>query len=286
MNLLGQSFEIGHIVSVFRDKERNNRKIKVEIYYPSDLNGDNVPLTTSGKNKFPVIGFGHGFLIKTSAYGNITKAIVPQGYILIFPKKERGLFPSHLNLAKDMAFVMANLYKLNEEKNSVFYDRIDSMNCVMGHSMGGGSAFVAAGLSPFIKAIVTLAPFETRTSAIKAAEKIKIPALIFAGENDCITPASKNQEPMYDALKSQSKTLITIKGGNHCFMANKNSICGLGEKSCNRHQTLSRQKQHEIINRYLIPWLNFQLKGDEKAGINFKNLLQTDKEIFSTENKP
>ena len=58
----------------------------------------------------------------------------------------------------------------------------------MGHSMGGGALFAAANLLAGTDAIVALAPMNTKPSAIQAAASVKIPTLIFAGANDCITP--------------------------------------------------------------------------------------------------
>jgi len=206
-NLCAQPFQIGHITLTLTDTSRNYRNIPTEVYYPADVAGNNVPVTTSNNDKFPVLAFGHGFVMTWDAYQNIWDAIVPEGFIIAFPKTETGFTPSHSEFGKDMTFVISELAALGQNNSSFLYNRIDSMNCVMGHSMGGGSAFLAAQFSPSIKSLLTLAPAETNPSAIQAAANLSIPALIFAGGNDCVTPPPANQIPMYDSLQSICKTL-------------------------------------------------------------------------------
>jgi hypothetical protein len=148
--------------------------------------------------------------------------------------------------------------------------------------MGGGAAFLAAGLDSTIKTLATLAPAETNPSAINAASNISLPSLIMAGGNDCVTPPATNQIPMYDSLQSNCKSYISIIGGSHCQMAENNFLCSFGESTCTPQPTITRGDQHIVINRYLIPWLNYQLKGDCLAGVEFDSLITTDASLNNT----
>jgi pimeloyl-ACP methyl ester carboxylesterase len=275
-NLCAQPFQIGHRTITLTDTSRNFRNIPAEVYYPADAAGNNVPVTTATNDKFPVLTFGHGFVMAWDAYQNIWEALVPEGFIIAFPKTETGFSPSHSELGKDIAFVISQLTALGLNNSSFLYNRVDSMNCVMGHSMGGGSAFLAAQYSPAVKALATLAPAETNPSAIQAAASLGIPALIFAGGNDCVTPPPANQIPMYDSLQSICKTYISIDGGSHCQMADYNFMCSFGESTCTPQPTITRSEQHIILNRYLLPWLKYELKGDCPAGALFDSLIATD----------
>ncbi len=278
-HLIAQPFQIGYTTVTLIDSSRNNRNIPTEVYYPADVAGNNVPMTTANNDKFPVISFGHGFVMTWSAYQNIWDAVVPAGFIIAFPKTETGLAPSHTEFGKDIAFVIAELTALGQNVSSLFYNRIDSMNCVMGHSMGGGSAFLAAQYSPLVKSLATLAPAETNPSAIQAAASLTIPSLILAGGNDCVTPPPTNQIPMYDSLQSGCKTFISITGGSHCQMADNNFLCSFGEATCSPQPTITRAEQHSIINRYLLPWLKYELKGDCFSGAQFDTLITSDTSI-------
>lgn len=277
--LYGQPYQIGRTTITFNDPDRGNRAVPTEICYPADSSGADVPVTALNNNTFPVVVFGHGFMMDWSAYGNICSALVPKGYIVAFPATEGTLSPSHDAFGKDLAFLVRAVTDLGNNQSSLFHQRVGNMNCVMGHSMGGGAAYIAAADEPDISAIATLAPAETSPSAKAAAASVSIPALIIAGGNDCVTPPQTHQIPIYDSLISSCKTYISIIGGSHCQMADFNFFCNIGESTCTPPPAITRSTQHEIISRFLVPWLEFQLKGDAAQGALFDNLILTDSSV-------
>lgn len=281
-NLPAQPFHIGHTTTTFIDISRENRKIKVDIYYPDEISRINQSQTNRYYLKFPSICFGHGYLMPRNAYKYIYEELVPDGYIVSFPETEGGLFPSHSDLAKDISFVLKQISEYGKDSSSLFFKHVSMRNCAMGHSMGGGSAFLAAQSDSSIRVIATMAPANTKPSAIKAASMLNIPSLIFSGENDCITRPETHHIPIYNSLKSSSKTLITIKGGNHCQMADRNFPCNLAETTCISKKDISRKTQQEIIIRYLLSWLNYQVKGDSASAEQFDKLIETDTSIIVT----
>ena len=278
-----QPYSIGKTTISFTDATRNNRIIESDIYYPAQQAGTNVSVV-AGTQKFPVISIGHGFVMSVDAYANLWNMLVPEGYIVVLPKTEGSFSPSHANFGKDLSFVIDAMQQEGLTNSSRFFNRVDTMNCVMGHSMGGGAAHLAAAGNNKIKTIATLAAAETDPSAIAAAGNITIPSLVFAGANDCVTPPPNHQVPIYNALKSSCKTYLSIIGGSHCLMANSNFNCNFGESTCSPAPTISRTQQHAIIKSYLIPWLQFQLKKDCNAGSNFENLMKTDNKITFNNN--
>ncbi len=284
MPVWSQPFAIGHTTISFIDASRGNRSIATEIYYPADSNGDDVPLTATTTQSFPVLTFGHGFVMTWDAYQNLWEALVPKGYIMAFPKTEGGLSPSHGEFGKDLAFVSSQIFNLGMLQSSPFYNRVSVMNAVMGHSMGGGAAFLAPQYNSNITTIVTLAAAETNPSAIGAANNINIPALVVAGSNDCVTPPVSNQESMYNALVSACKTFVSINGGSHCQMANSNFLCNFGEATCTPQPTITRDQQHIILEAYLGLWLDAQLKADCVAGLNFNTLINSDSPVTFQKN--
>ncbi len=271
-----QPYQIGHTTLTFVDASRSNRSISTEIYYPADVAGDNVPMTTQNATQFPSLVFGHGFVMTWDAYQNYWEAIVPNGYIIAFPKTEGSFSPSHLEYGKDLAFVINQMNLQSALATSIFYNRVSPMNAVMGHSMGGGASFLAVPLNSNIKTIVNFAPAETNPSAVSAAASISIPALIFSGANDCVTPPATNQAPMYSALTSLCKTYISIVGGSHCQMANSNGFCSIGEGTCSPAPTITRSVQHTKLFSYLLPWLDYQLKGNCSQGALFDSQILVD----------
>lgn len=274
----GQNFSVGHHSAAFIDASRNNRNIPVEIYYPANTAGDNVPVANE---TFPVIAFGHGFVMGYNAYENIWTPLVNNGYIVAMVNTETSFTPSHGDFGKDLAFVIDQMLLEGSNAASLFAGAISNSAAVMGHSMGGGSSFLAIENSANIDAMVTFAPAETNPSAIGAASSIAIPSLVLAGSNDCVTPIADHQQPMQDALTSVCKTMLTIEGASHCQFANFNLACNFGELTCGTPATISEAEQHEATMNAVLPWLNFYLKNECGAGNTFQSNISAS--IYSTQ---
>lgn len=285
-DITGQPYKIGTSSWILRDPERGNRRIPLTVYYPAMDEGTDVPLALKNHEKFPVICFAHGYLLGMKNYMNICEALVPEGFILLMPEPEGGLFPSHKSQAEDLVFVLEHISELDQTPSSLFFSRIDSMQCLMGFSMGGGASFVAANQNSNIQALIALAPYDTRPSAIQTGSSVTIPTLIIAGSKDCITPPEEHQVPMYHSTASLDKTLIQIKGGNHCQMVDKSSACNFGESVKGCKPGISRAEQHRIINKYLVPWLHFYLNGSNEAGRQFNMDIQSDTTIIYQRSRP
>jgi pimeloyl-ACP methyl ester carboxylesterase len=278
---LAQPYQVGHMQKTFVDASRPNRNINVEIYYPADVSGNNVAISAG---QFPTLVFGHGFLTSWSAYDVEWNGLVPNGYIMIFPTTEMSFSPSIIDFAKDIAFLTSAMKVEGANPSSPFYGSVTDQSALMGHSMGGGCSFLAIQYDSTITALATLAPAVTSPSPVTAASSISIPALILAGANDCITPPSTNQVPLYDSLGSYCKTLVTITGGSHCQFASYNFNCSLGELSCSPQATITPTVQQSITLSLLLPWLNFYLKDDCQAGIQFQGLISEGEGIVSQQN--
>ena len=273
--LLAQTFNIGHTSMDFYDNARN-RNITTEIYYPADSNGDDRPISFGN---FPVIVFGHGFLISWDSYDNYWTSLVPEGYILCFPTTEMGFTPSHQSFADDLIFLTSQMQIESQNSTSIFYNSILPKTGIMGHSMGGGASFLAAENNPNINTLINFAAAETNPSAISAARNINIPSLIFSGEGDCVTPPINHQNIMFDSLNSYCKTQINILNGGHCYFANENVLCSFGESSCNPTLNITRNEQQNITNDFLKIWLNFSLKSNQNSFTIFNDSLQTSNRI-------
>jgi len=63
-------------------------------------------------------------------------------------------------------------------------------------------------------------------------------------------------------------------------MADKSFTCSFGEGTCKPKPEITREEQHAIINKYLIPWLNYHLKHSDADGASFDKALKTDSAII------
>ena len=112
-----------------------------EIYYPSISEGNN---TQVAFGQFPIIIFGHGFLMSFSAYQNLWEEFVPRGYIIAFPRTEEGLINDHQEFGWDLQFLVTRIQGEGVDNDSPIFGAVDNNTALMGHSMGGGAAFLAA----------------------------------------------------------------------------------------------------------------------------------------------
>lgn len=274
-DILAQSMNIGHTSIMFYDSSRN-RNIETEIYYPANTPGENVPIASGN---FPVIVFGHGFLMNWESYQNFWLELVPNGYVICFPTTEMGMSPNHENFGIDLKFVATQMQNENVNSNSIFFNSLSSKTGLMGHSMGGGASFLAAENNSSISSLINFAAAETNPSAISAAANITSPTLIFSGDDDCVTPPNQNQDLMYDNLDSDCKTHISIINGGHCYFANYNFACSFGESSCNPSLNITREEQQLVTFDFLNLWLQYTLYDDETAFNIFNDSLQSSTRI-------
>jgi hypothetical protein len=203
---------------------------------------------------------------------------------MVFPTTETTISPSHLDFGKDIAFLVGAMKAQGLNSSSTFYGAVTNKSAVMGHSMGGGSAFLSVQFDSSITALASLAAANTTPSAITAAKNIAIPSIVFSGGNDCVAPSAQNQKPMYDSLISTCKTFVSITGGSHCQFANSNTNCSFGEATCTPSPTITPTVQQGIVNQLLVPWLNYYLKNDCNSGTQFQSLITASSGITSQQN--
>lgn len=258
--------QVGTTTITFNDPARSGgfgsgggtgRQIQTEIYYPASAACIDVAITSG---EYPIVVFGHGFVMSWDAYENIWTDLVANGYIVAFPRTEGGFSPSHADFGKDLAMVVDKLLLLNEDANSLFYNSLSGKAGICGHSMGGGATFIAANETANIQTIIGLAPAETNPSAVGAAGTLTLPALVLSGSADGVTPEADHHLPIFNALSSTCKYYVSITGGAHCYFANTNFNCDAGEAFFAGGITVTRSEQQVINSDYMIPWLNIYLK--------------------------
>ncbi|MBL7781955.1 MAG: T9SS type A sorting domain-containing protein [Saprospiraceae bacterium] len=274
--------QVGHTTITFIDSSRNNRPIVTEMYYPATSAGDNTPMMAG---VFPLIAFGHGFVMSVGAYQNFWDALVPEGYILAFPTSEGGFSPSHANFGKDLAFLITTIQSSGAGL-LIPSASVGTTSAIMGHSMGGGSAFLAAKDNTTITTLVSFAAANTNPSAIEASKNVSVPTLLFSGVNDCVTPPSQQQDIMYDSTAAAYKTQLNIIGGGHCFFANSNLACTFGESTCSPSPTITRAAQQSVTNDFLKLWLAYFLKNDCPKAQEFQDSLSVSSRINDRQSQP
>lgn len=253
---------LGHTSLTFIDATRNNRSIPCEVYYPALSAGDNIAaldpafLALSG---YPAVAVGHGFVIGAANYDIIAEQLIPFGFIVALVNTEAGFAPNHQEFGLDLAFVTHALQQESQNSTSILYNIVNQeKEAIIGHSMGGGAAWLAAASDPLIDAIVGLAPAETNPSAIAAAASVNCNSLIFSGSEDAVTPPAENHQPIFDGSNG-CKTFVSLTGGSHCGFIDSGTLCDFGEPLGG---SLSRADQQDAYLTLMTAWLRHFLNSE------------------------
>ncbi|MCD6018442.1 MAG: hypothetical protein K0S53_1563 [Bacteroidetes bacterium] len=286
--LHAQTYQVGHMSVNFKDVSRTNtgysisggittstatgRAVGTEVYYPATVAGNNVAVANG---QFPVVVFGHGFVMTWDAYDNIYNRLASLGYIVLLPRTEGSFSPSHAEFGADLKF-LANaglgLNSISTPSLTSFNGKILQKVAIGGHSMGAGSSFLAAASNNTVNCLFNFCAATTNPSSISSASLVTVPSLIISGEMDSVADTTV-QNSHYNATVSAKKFQIIITGAKHCDFGNGTSgTCTIGQPACSgagcNAILFARYMNH------LEPFLENQLKSDCNAGNTFMSLIQ------------
>ncbi len=130
-NLEKKYSQLGKNEVSFKSFDANNDVFKeYEIWYPTDLE--------SSKDKYPLVVVANGTGITASKYKGFFKHLASWGFVVI--RNEDKNSRSGESSSKSLDYVLS----LNEDKNSILYNKIDTDNIgISGHSQGGVGAINA-----------------------------------------------------------------------------------------------------------------------------------------------
>jgi pimeloyl-ACP methyl ester carboxylesterase len=230
---------VGELSRTWQDPQRGNRTVGALVRYPREAGTASAPAIEGCA--FPVLAVGHGFTIPADRYDYLVDGLVPGGVIVVLPTTESGLSPDHAAFGADLAFVTRAL-----AADPAFAAAAGALRGVVGHSMGGGAAVLAAASDPGLALLVGLAPAETNPSAAGAAASVTAPTLVLSGSRDCVTPFASHAGPILAALASTSIRHVDIAGGSHCQFSDGYFTCSIGENSCGGSATIPAVDQHAV----------------------------------------
>lgn len=283
-----QTFQVGHMSINFKDVSRTTagysisggittntatgRPIGTEVYYPATVAGNNVAVANG---QFPVVVFGHGFVMTYDAYDNIYNRLASLGYIVLLPRTEGGFSPTHSEFGADLKF-LANaglgLNSISTPSLTTFNGKVLQKSAIGGHSMGAGSSFLAAASNNSITCLFNMCAATTNPSSIASASLVTVPSLLISGEMDSVADTTV-QNSHYSATSSAKKFHIIITGAKHCDFGNGTSgTCTIGQPACSG--TGCNAILFARYMNHLEPFLANQLKSDCNAGNTFMNLIQ------------
>lgn len=286
-----QTFPVGHMSINFKDASRasggyvisgginvtgTGRDIGTEVYYPATSAGNNQPVANG---QFPVVVFGHGFVMGWDSYDNIYNQLASKGYIVLLPRTEGSFSPVHADFGADLSF-LANaglgLNSISTPSNLVtFNGKVSQKAAIGGHSMGAGSSFLGAASNTSITCLFNFAAATTNPSSISSASLVTVPTLMISGARDCVADTTV-QNSHYNALASGIKFHVILSQLTHCDFGNgSNFNCTFGQGSSGCGNQVSNALAFPRYMNYLQNFLDNQLKNDCAAGQRFMDSVTT-----------
>lgn len=215
---------------------------KYTIYYPSELEKSDM--------EYPMVLLVNGTGGKATKYEPLLEHLASWGFIVV-GTQDKGTGTGETTI-QTLQYMLSE----NENKDSIFYHKIDVDNIgITGHSQGGAAAIRAITMyeeSHYFKAAVLLSPVCERTAEQVTdypydCADVNCPILLLAGtsgefETDIVIPLAEMQK-MYDKIASP-KVMARRVGMTHDDMLYQ-------------------------AEGYVTAWFLWQLKGDEEAAKAF-----------------
>ena len=175
------------------------------VYYPT---------TTTAP--FACIAIATGFFSDQSSVAAWGPFLASHGIVaIIFDTNSLFDFPEAR--ANALLDALETLRHENTRSDSPLRGLIDENRFgVIGWSMGGGGAQLAAVLDPSLKAVIALCPW--LSSPDSNTLNHSVPVLIFSGEEDPTAPPDVHADVHYDLTpESTDKLLFEVAAGNHAI---------------------------------------------------------------------
>jgi dienelactone hydrolase len=290
LNSFSQTYQTGTITLTFNDGLRTGgygsgggagRQIQTEVYYPATTSGSNVALANG---TFPVVVFAHGFVMDWSSYDNVYSELSKRGYIVALPRTEGTLSPNHQEFGKDIALIGNKMLQLNITNTlaPIFIGKVEQKWAASGHSMGGGSSFLASDNNTGVSCLFNFAAAQTNPRSSQAAKTVTVPTLIIGGQNDCVAPINTNQKQIWDSTASGIKFNINLKALTHCDFGNgSNFNCTFGQTTSGCANTIANVTALKLYMNFVNPFLDANLKGDCVEASRFMDSVNLSQMVFS-----
>ncbi len=191
---------------------RGPHRVAVGRLDPSGIPGTVV--APSYGRALPVVAVGHGWLQPAVRYGETMRFLASWGIVTVAPDTERGLLPSHGAFARDLSSALDIVVAGRLAGGRVRGD--GGKLGVLGHSIGGGAAVLAAAADKSIRAVMTVTAADTRPSAVGAATRVRVPGLHLVGGDDEMAGSGRDADgAAIAAAWAGDSQLRVIKGVGH-----------------------------------------------------------------------
>ncbi len=198
----------------------------------------------------PGVAFGHDWLTDAQRYAGTLEHLASWGIVAAAPDTQRGLAPSVLNLAHDLAQTLQVISEVRLGSGEI---SVDPQNLALaGHGFGASAAVLAAAeVSP--KAVAAVFPAVTKPSAATVAARLSVPGLVLATADDA---TSLRTDALDVAAAWDGAVLRVVKKASAGGFAEKRRLAGLLGFPGSSDET------QKTVRALLTGFLLFHLTGD------------------------
>jgi len=211
-----------------------------------------VVFTPASGFHLPAVAFGHDWLTDADDYTGTLEHLASWGIVAAAPDTQRGLAPSALNLAHDLAATLDVIsgVRLGAGQISVNPGKL----ALAGHGFGGAAAVLAAAGGTRAAAVAAVFPSVTKPSAEAAAAGLTLPGLVLATPDDA------------RSLRTDALEVAAAWNGAILRVVDKADAAGLTEKRRIRRLLGfpgSSDRTQETVRALLTGFLLFHLTDDK-----------------------
>ena len=234
---------------------------KIALWYPSELE--------NGGQKYPIVLWANGTGSKSETYKYFLTHLASWGFIAV------GNDDENTRTGASLDATLQFLINENENKESVFYHKLDLDNIgIAGHSQGGPAVFNMATVQPHADMIKTVYAVSATSSYHTTnfqdgweydISKVNVPTFLTAGTGsfDAGTAMSKEQQSDEKAGIMQGICPLWSLDENYSLLPD--SIA----KVYARKSGVDHGNSHLQCDGYMTAWFMYWLQNDAEAGTAF-----------------
>lgn len=202
------------------------------IWYPVGTN----------EGPFAAVAVMPGYLGNESSMNWVGPRLASNGFVVI-TIQPNSIYEQPSSRADELTAALATIVSQSNGSSPISGLVDGNRTGVMGHSMGGGGALLAARDDGSIDAAIPLAPWNSSTTNFSGVDAA---TLVVACESDSIAPVNSHALPFYNSLRSDvDKAFMEFNNEDHFCVMNGNS-------------------HYDTLGKYIVAWMKAFLDEDTR----------------------
>lgn len=250
-----------HEVS-YKEYDANDEIIgKYAVWYPDDLK--------SSDNKYPVVIFANGTGSTSSTYKAFLEHLSSWGFIAI------GNDDKNTRTGASLEKTIEFLIQENENKDSIFYHKIDLDNIgIGGHSQGGPAVFNMVANQEhgyMIKALYAASATSSYHTRVMGDQweydisKVSIPVFLTAGTGNWDAGNATSKDQVVDDKNGVAQGIAPLWS----LQENYNMLPATTDKVIARKKNVDHGDSYIQFDGYMTAWFMYYLQNNNEAGKAF-----------------